>query len=505
MSANASGRGRKMLAVIREHLSNAVIGGFILMLTGFTPEHWIAEFLHAIRLPSDFFKSWFLGIDPRFLLVLLGISIIVGDQLLRRRARHPQFENAGSSGTSMSTDAAVTPRSVHDRPSVAVLPFLNISGDLSQDYFADGLTEDIITALSRWRSFPVIARNSTFAYKGQSPDIREVGKALGARYVVEGSVRKADKRVRVTAQVINARTGHQIWAERYDRKINDIFALQDEITARIAAIVEPAIAGAEQKQLAAQPPRELSAWDLCIQGQYLISESTKESNQRAREKFKKAIEIDPKYARAWSGLAYTHMHDLRLGYAESREEARRSALDAAQRAVQLDDADSDAHTFLGRALHVSGQSENGLEAIRHALTLNPFNTSAMMSMGVIYAFKMNKAEEGIRWLEKALEINPLDPRSFILKTHLAVANICARKYETATELARDAIRQRSNYLESHAALASALGYLDRTLEAAQAIGEFRDRVVEYAKSYPLWDETTKNTVLTGLRKAGLIE
>lgn len=393
-----------------------------------------------------------------------------------------------------------------EKPAIAVLPFQNMSGDPDQEYFADGLTEDILTALSRWRSFPVIARNSTFAYKGQSPDIREVGKALNARYVLEGSVRKAGNRARITAQLINTATGHHVWAERYDRQIDDIFALQDEITARIAAIIEPAIAAAEHKQLATRPPRELSAWDLCIQGQYLIYESTRDSNRRAREKFEQAIEIDPGYARAWCGLAYTHMHDLRLGYAESREESGKRALDAARRAVQLDDTDSDAHTFLGRALHgVVGQTEDALEAFRRALSLNPQNTTATMSMGIVYAFKKDEPEEGIRWLEKALEINPLDPRGFIIKTHLAIANICAGNYERSAELARDAIRQRADYLESRAALASALGYLDRNLDAAQAIGELRDRVAEYAESYPLWGETTKNTVLTGLRKAGLIE
>jgi adenylate cyclase len=410
------------------------------------------------------------------------------------------FDSSGATPT-ISSDQGNSP-SLFDQPAVAVLPFENMSGDPEQEYFSDGLTEDIITALLRWRSFPVIARNSTFAYKGQSPDIREVGKALGARYVVEGSVRKAGSRVRVTAQLINAETGHHIWAERYDHELDDIFALQDEITTRVAAIIEPAIAGAEQKQLAARPPRELGAWDLCIQGQYLIYISTKESNQRAREKFQQAIEIDPDYARAWSGLAYTYNHDIRLGYAESREEALRKSLDASRRAVELDDSDAEAHAIMARVLYRSGQEESGLEALRRALDLNPQNTTAIMSAGAIHAFNKNEPEEGIRWLEKALEISPLDPRNFILKTHLAVANICAANYERAAEQARDAIRQRDDYLESHAALASALGYLGRAADADKALGEFRDQVGEYVKSNLMWNQTTKESVLNGLRKAG---
>jgi adenylate cyclase len=429
----------------------------------------------------------------------------MGEQSLKNMPDPIQVYRVRLPETGNDRSVSAISDAVFRRPAVAVLPFANMSGDTEQDYFADGLTEDIITALSRCRAFPVIARNSTFAYKGKSPDIREVGKALGARYVVEGSVRKSGNRVRVTAQLINAETGHHIWAERYDRELDDIFALQDEITARIAATIEPAITGAEQKRLAARPPRELSAWDLCIQGQYLIYESTKDSNQRAREKFKQATEIDPDYSRAWSGLAYTYTHDLRLGYAKSRDEARQNALAAARRAVELDDTDSDAHAFLGRALNVSGQTENALEAMRHALDLNPQNASAMMSIGVIYAFKKDEPEEGIRWLERLLEVNPLDPRDFISRTHLAVANICTGKYERAAELARNAIRQRADYLESHAALASALGYLGHASDAAHAIGEFSDQVVDYAESHPLWNRTTKDTVLTGLRKAGLVQ
>jgi len=391
------------------------------------------------------------------------------------------------------------------KPAVAVLPFANMSGDAEQEYFADGLTEDIITALSRWRSFPVIARNSTFAYKGQSPDIREVGKALGARYVVEGSVRKAGNRVRVTAQLINSDTGHHVWAERYDRDLDDIFALQDEMTDRIAAIVEPAIAGAEVRQLAARPPRELSVWDLCIQGQHLIYEGTKESNRKARDKFNRAIEIDPDYARAWAGLAYTHMHDVRLRFTDSREESLKSALDAARRAVAADESDAEARTMLARTLNASGRTENGLAEIRRALELNPQNTSAIMTIAVIRAFKQGAPEEGIGWFERTLEINPNDPRNYIIKTHLAVAHICAGNYEQAAELARDATGARADYIESHAALASALGHLGRVEEAAQAAENFRDRVGEYAETYPIWDQSTKDIFLAGLRKAKLID
>ena len=173
-----------------------------------------------------------------------------------------------------------------ERPAVAVLPFENISGDPEQEYFADGLTEDIITALSLWRSFPVIARNSTFAFKGQSPDIREIGEKLGARYVIEGSVRKGGDRVRVTAQLINSQTGHHIWSEQYDRDLVDVFELQDEIARRIAGIVVPELERAETKRQADKQPVNLEAWDYCLRGRSLLAAFDPDENQRVRELFK---------------------------------------------------------------------------------------------------------------------------------------------------------------------------------------------------------------------------
>ncbi len=187
-------------------------------------------------------------------------------------------------------DSALT---LPDKPSIAVLPFENMSDDPEQEYFADGLTEDIITALSLWRSFPVIARNSCFAYKGQSPDVRKVAEELGARYVIEGSVRKGGSRVRISVQVIDATTGHHVWAERFDRELEDIFALQDEITQRIAATVEPELGRFEQRRSATKHPTSLDAWDYCQRGMYLLYKFTKEDIAAAREMFMRAIALDP--------------------------------------------------------------------------------------------------------------------------------------------------------------------------------------------------------------------
>ena len=395
---------------------------------------------------------------------------------------------------------------ISDRPSVVVLPFANLSGDPEQEYFADGLTEDIINALSLWHSFPVIARGSAFAFKGQSPDTRKVGKELGSRYVVEGSVRKAGNRVRITAQLTDTESGHQVWANRYDRELTDIFALQDEIAARIAAIIEPAIAGSERKRLSSKPPTDLNAWDLCIQGYSLIYQGTKEGNERARALFEQAIALDANYARAWTGLAYTYSRDFRLWRADAREMAAKKALECARQAVKLDDADSEAHLMLGRGFHMTGQLENALAELRRAIDLNPQNSTANWTLG--HSLNLHgRAQEAVPWIERALDINPLDPRNYVVKTHLAVAKLCVGNYEAAVELTRASIRQRPDYIDSRVTLAAALGHLGRADEAREALGEFQDQMRDYIENhpYPLWRKHVKDHYLTGLRMARLIE
>jgi TolB-like protein/Flp pilus assembly protein TadD len=394
---------------------------------------------------------------------------------------------------------------IFERPSVVVLPFANLSGDPEQEYFADGLTEDIINALSLWHSFPVIARGSAFAYKGQSPDVRQVGKELGARYVVEGSVRKSGNRVRITAQLTDTESGHQVWTNHYDRELSDIFALQDEIAARIAAIIEPAIANSERKRLSSKTPEDLNAWDLCIQGYSLIYHGTKEGNERARKLFERAIALDPNYARAWTGLAYTYSRDIRLWQADDPDSAAKKVMEFARQAVELDSTDSEAHLMLGRAFAMAGQSESALAETHHAIELNPQNSTANWTFGYLL-YISGRADEGIPWIEKALEINPLDPRNYVVTGHLAGAKLFVGDYKSAVELANASMRQRPDYIDARVTLAAALGYLGRTDEAHGAIGEFGSRAQDYVERHPhvLWRQQVKDHYLAGLRKAGLI-
>ena len=259
--------------------------------------------------------------------------------------------------------------------------FENMSDDPEQEYFADGLTEDIITALSLWRSFPVIARNSCFAYKGQSPDVRKVAEELGARYVIEGSVRKGGSRVRISVQVIDATTGHHVWAERFDRELEDIFALQDEITQRIAATVEPELGRFEQRRSATKHPTSLDAWDYCQRGMYLLYKFTKEDIAAAREMFMRAIALDPTYSQACTGLAYSHQLDILNAYTESREDSIAQLLKHAREGVALDDTDSYARVMMAFAYRWAGQHDLAVAEAERAIELNPNDAWACGTLG----------------------------------------------------------------------------------------------------------------------------
>ncbi len=342
--------------------------------------------------------------------------------------------------------------------------------------------------------------------QGAIADLRKVGRDLGARYVVEGSVRKSGNRVRITAQLIDTESGHHVWADRYDRELADIFALQDEITERIAAVIEPAIASSERKRLSSRPPKDLNAWDLCIQGYSLIYQGTKDANEQARELFERATALDPNYARAWTGLAYTYSRDFRLWRADARETTAKKTLECARQAVRLDDTDSEAHLMLGRGFYQTDQPENAVAELRRAIVLNPQNSTANWTLGHLL-YCIGRAKEAIPWIEKALDLNPLDPRNYVVTTHLAVAKLCVGDYKSAIELTRASIRQRPDYIDSRITLAAALGYLNRADDAREALGEFHDRVQGYIDNppYPLWRIHVKDHYLVGLRMVGLIK
>ncbi len=388
----------------------------------------------------------------------------LGEQELKNIARPVQAFSIDLTSTSERRPTEATPLPLPDKPSIAVLPFDNMSGDPEQEYFADGLTEDIITALSHWRSFPVIARNSTFTYKRQAVDVRKVADELGARYVVEGGVRKSGNRVRVSAQLIDASTGHHVWAENFDRTLEDIFELQDEITHQIAAAVAPELERAEQSRLKMKRTESFSAWEYYLRGMSLIHEMPKGGNAGAREMFTRAIELDPSYSDAYCGIAYSHQQDLNRMVADDREKAIERLLESGRKAVELDPVSSTAHANLGIAYQFSRMNDQAIAEGQAAVDMNPSSALAHVVLGVSFAL-VGKPQEGIPHLERALQLSPQDPWCYQYMSLLSMAHVLARHYEKAEAWARKSILLRDNFPGPHLWLAVALAHMERNEEA----------------------------------------
>ena len=432
----------------------------------------------------------------------------LGEQAIKnidRRVRCYRVHLEANAATDVRPRRPDSPGPVGDKPSIAVLPFANLSNDPDQEYFADGLTEDLITALSYWGTFSVIARNSTFAYKGLSPDVRDVAKHLGVAYVLEGSVRKAGDRVRVTVQLIEGASGKHVWAERFDRKLDDFFELQDEITQIIAAKVEPEFAKAEQKRAAQKHSTNLDAWECYQRGVASLNELTKEGNIRAREYFTRAIQLDPTGCRAYSGMGYALFRYSYDGYSGEHGLANEESVDFAKRAVALDDGDAEAHEILALSLLHSGHPEAATAEARRAIELNPNLAHAYLPFGNSQNFAGNP-QDGIPYLETAIRLNPDDIRAYMYLAIVAEAHLNNRDYQKAEEWARRSIDRKREFANAYCTLASALGHQGRIDEAAAALAECLHLQPGFIEKHPSleWykNPADKDHILDGLRKAG---
>jgi adenylate cyclase len=397
---------------------------------------------------------------------------------------------------------------LRDKPSIAVLPFENMCGDPEQEYFSDGLSEDIITLLSAWRSFPVIARNSSFAFKRQSRDIRMIARELSARYIIEGSVRKSGNRVRVTAQLIDADSGHHLWAKKFDDAIDDVFVLQDEITRQIVSSVEPEMEKAELRKSETKRSSSLDAWDYFLRGRAFLYQLTPDDVIQARMMFERAIELDPQYSDAWAGLSWTYQREILFEVVENRRTWEEQALKAARRAVALDEGSSFAHLALSGAFMWSNQHEQAIAETRMAVELNPSNVPAWLALGNRLDI-VGQHEEGIALVEKSLRLNAHDPHNHIYYAQLGRAYINARKCEIALRYLRESIRLKPDYANTYHVLAICLGHLGRVDEAraaAQRCEQLRPGLMKRRAYWNIYLDTEANENLTeGLRKAGLAE
>jgi adenylate cyclase len=398
-----------------------------------------------------------------------------------------------------------------DKPSIAVLPFENMSGDPEQEFFADGMAEEIITALSRYRWFFVIARNSSFTYKNRAVDVTQVASELGVRYVLEGSVRRAGNRVRVTAQLIDATTGNHIWAERFDRELDDIFALQDEITETIVASVEPELGTVERERARRRPPESLDAWGSYQRGLWHLFDDVKRDGLAAAKRlFQRACELDPGFAAAHAELAYAHVAEIIRGLADDPKANIDAAEDAAENAVAIDSRDPAARCALGRVLVFRHAFERAIGEMEAAIALNANFDRAYYGLGLALLYG-GRSEESIAQFETGIRLSPRSPVLWAYWMMLGLAYTNLQNYTEATASFDKAIQQPNAAYLPFAYAAAALGQLGRIDEANSMIGEAKRRNPEVSI------DTVANTVsrlgpnsgvdwiTDGLRKAGLSE
>jgi TolB-like protein len=393
-----------------------------------------------------------------------------------------------------------------DRPAIAVLPFSNMSDDPEQEYFSDGISEDIITALSKLRWFFVIARNSSFVYKGKAVHVKQVGEELGVGYVLEGSVRKSGGRVRITAQLNDVASGSHVWAERYDRDVADVFAVQDEITEAIVAAIEPQLYAAENIRIRRKPPSNLDAWDLVMQALSYYWRVTRQDHAIAQDLLQKAIAIEPNYGQALGVLAASYTFGAHMGWVELDEIApiaERTALAA----IRADSEDAWAHHALGSFYLITRRFDDSLAELELALRLNPNFSQAQNYYAAALGF-CGRPEEAVAAAQRAIRLSPRDQFLALFYGSACLARYIGRNYEEALRLARVAVRLRGDYAAAHRVLTAAAGMSGDPKVAAAALQDLRRAQPNASLAWVEGHVPFRNAVdlghyLEGLRKAGL--
>ena len=381
-----------------------------------------------------------------------------------------------------------------------------MSGDPEQEYFADGISEDIITGLSKLRWFFVIARNSSFTYKGKAVDVKRVARELGVRYVLEGSVRKGGNRVRITAQLIDAATNNHIWADRYDGDLSDVFALQDEITKKVVAAIEPRLLEAEALRSQSRSPEDIDAWDMVMHANSLFWRLTKTESEAAIAMLKRAVSGTPTMPRPTACWPYALDNTLcRLPSSELEPQINEVATLAA-RGAQLDDSDPWAHLALGFVALTRRQTDEAVEEYQRALALNPNFAAALGYLGLALAFD-GRSDQAIEKIEQAMRMSPHDPQNSMFYMGLAVAHYLAGRYAEAVGFGRKSLQQREGFITGHriyiASLAQA-GQIEEARASLQRLKEVQPTLsIAWIEQYVPYTPGTMGKFLEGMRKAGL--
>lgn len=395
-----------------------------------------------------------------------------------------------------------------DRPSIAVLPFANMSDDPDQEYFADGISEDLITGLSRIHWLFVISRNSAFVYKNRAVDVKQVSRELGVRYVLEGSVRRAGKRIRISAQLIDAVSGGHHWAERYDRELGDVFAVQDEITNSVAAAIEPHLLAAEGIRALARSSDDLGAWELVARAQTQFWRMTRADHDTAVGPLERAVAAYPEYAPARSLLGFRLVFAAHMGWIE-RDHGLLAGRQHAIRAIALDDRDPWGHSALGYWALMERRTEESIASFRRAVNLNPNSAAAHGHLGHIFAFA-GRYVEAIAHGEKAIRLSPLDPEMAYFLGGFAIANYTAGRYEESAQWAEEALRLRPGFQGAQRMRCASLAQAGRIDEARSFLATVRREQpsisIEWIRaSVPYQTPELMERYLEGMRKAGLNE
>jgi len=395
-----------------------------------------------------------------------------------------------------------------EKPSIAVLPFDNLSGDSDQEYLADGMTENIIAVLSNVPAMFVIARNSTFTYKGKAVKVQRVAEDLGVQYVLEGSVQKSGSRVRVTAQLIDAIIGHHLWADRYDRDLQDVFALQDEITLKILTALQVKLTHGQEAQMN-ESTDNLEAWRHFVRAISFFERFTKEDNAKAQELFERAVELDSKYAAAWTMLGWTHWIDASYGFSQSREESFKRAVKLAQKALDLDNANPDVHSLLGGIHLFQGQHEQAISEGKKAIALRPNDACNLALLAQTLSYS-GRSDEAIGLMERAMRLNPYYPEWYlgVLGHSFRIAGRYEQAIATYNELLERRQKTGGTTLQPHLGLTLTYMKIGREDDARHHSAEllridptFSMEWVRQATFFK--DQELLEEDLAALRKAGL--
>ena len=354
------------------------------------------------------------------------------------------------------------------KPSIAILPFTNMSADPDHEFFGDGIAEDVLAELSKLRWLFVIARNSSFTYKGKAVDIKHVGRELGVRYVLEGSVRRSGNRVRVTAQLIDTISGAHVWADRYDRELNDIFAVQDEITAAVATAIGPAISAAEQYRAVRKTPESLDGWEAYQRGMWHFSKSTAADIAVACEYFQKAITLDPNFGLALTALSSAMMNSAAAYHNMPYSDAARAGEALARKALSLDPSDANAYARIGWAMFMRGDLREAILQSKEALRIDPNSEQAIGLLGASLVLS-GDFQEGREFLLAALRLSPRDPSRPVKLMQVGVSYYLEENYRLAEDVLRQLVRQYPSFSQGYRWLIATLGRLDKTDEATALI------------------------------------